>query len=125
MCNYIEFLKEMFAEFGDIRARKMFGGHGIYHNDLMIGLVADDMLYLKVDAVTVSKFRHRGMSQFMYQKGQKMPWKTRQKCGNGRPWRMRLRFGRETESRAGQHEYHCLPARYRACCACQPDGLSY
>ncbi len=27
MCNYIEFLKEMFAEFGDIRARKMFGGH--------------------------------------------------------------------------------------------------
>jgi len=72
MSDYIEFLKEMFAEFGDIRARKMFGGHGIYHNDLMIGLVADDMLYLKVDAVSVRQFNDRGLTQFMYQKGQKM-----------------------------------------------------
>ncbi|HBN14895.1 MAG: transcriptional regulator [Gammaproteobacteria bacterium] len=72
MSDYIEFLKEMFAEFGDIRARKMFGGHGIYHNDLMIGLVADDMLYLKVDAVSVRQFNDRCLTQFMYQKGQKM-----------------------------------------------------
>ncbi len=72
MNEYVEFLKEIFSEFGEIRSRKMFGGHGIYHNNLMIGLVADDTLYLKVDSKSVSQFEEHGLSQFMYPKGQKM-----------------------------------------------------
>ena len=70
--EFIEYLEEAFAEFGEIRARKMFGGYGLYHDDVMIGLVAEDTLYLKVDSETVSCFEERGLSQFMYPKGQKM-----------------------------------------------------
>lgn len=70
--EYIEYLKETFFEFGENRARKMFGGYGIYHDDVMIGLVAGDMLYLKVDSESVSCFEERGLSQFMYPKGQRM-----------------------------------------------------
>jgi len=34
---------------GAVRARAMFGGHGVYLDDLMFALVARDVLYLKVD----------------------------------------------------------------------------
>lgn len=72
MSEYIEYLQEVFSEFGKVRAKRMFGGHGIYHDDVMIGLVADDTLYLKVDSKSVAKFEEHGLAQFMYPKGQKM-----------------------------------------------------
>lgn len=34
---------------GEIRSRRMFGGHGIYRDDLMFAIVADDVLYLKAE----------------------------------------------------------------------------
>ena len=32
------------------RSRRMFGGHGLYVDDLFVGLIAFERLYLKVDA---------------------------------------------------------------------------
>jgi DNA transformation protein len=72
MSEFVEYLKEMFREFGSVNARKMFGGHGIYFDGVMIGLVPDDTLYLKVDAESVPKFTECGLSQFEYPKGDKM-----------------------------------------------------
>jgi len=72
MSEYIEYLKEVFSEFGEIHSRKMFGGHGIYYDQVMIGLVADETLYLKVDSESVGQFEAQGLSQFMYPKGQKL-----------------------------------------------------
>jgi len=54
MSEFVEYLNEVFADFGVIRYRKMFGGYGIYHNDLMFGLVADDQLYLKTDIENIA-----------------------------------------------------------------------
>jgi len=45
--EFVVYLKEVFEQLGPIRARKMFGGYGIYHDGVMFGLVADDTLYLK------------------------------------------------------------------------------
>jgi DNA transformation protein len=66
MSEFVEYLQEVFERFGPIRARRMFGGWGIYHNDLMFGLVADDVLYLKADEESVQSFRDRGLGQFQY-----------------------------------------------------------
>lgn len=41
MNEFVEYLKEVFREFGPVSARRMFGGHGIFFDGLMIGLVAD------------------------------------------------------------------------------------
>lgn len=71
MSELIEHLKEVFEQFGTIRARRMFGGYGIYHNDLMFGLVADDVLYLKADAKSAKRFTDKGLSQFQYLKAGK------------------------------------------------------
>ena len=56
MSDFIEFLEEVFADFGPITTRRMFGAHGIYHDGLMFGLLAQGRLYLKTDAVNLPAF---------------------------------------------------------------------
>lgn len=68
MTEFVDYLHEVFAQFGSIRTRKMFGGYGLYHNDLMFGLVADDELYFKTDQQSVERFEERGLCAFEYQK---------------------------------------------------------
>jgi DNA transformation protein len=71
MSEFIEFLTEVFLDFGPISARKMFGGYGIYHEGLMFGLVEQDSLYLKADQTTRAHFEARGLSRFSYGRGDK------------------------------------------------------
>jgi DNA transformation protein len=72
--DFIEYLKELFAGFGDISARAMFGGHGLYHDGVIIGIVIDDAVYLKVDAQTREVFEAAGCAPFIYDmKGKPLP----------------------------------------------------
>lgn len=48
----------------DIHARAMFGGVGIYAGDLFFALIANDVLYFKVDAETRPKYAALGMQPF-------------------------------------------------------------
>lgn len=65
--EFVEQLAEIFAAFGSIQAKPMFGGHGIYHDDLMFALVADDVLYLKADRHSEPVFSALGLPRFEYQ----------------------------------------------------------
>ncbi len=66
--EFVEFLHEVFHCFGSLRSRPMFGGYGIYHQEVMIGLVASDVLYLKTDAQTAARFAEAGCRPFEYTK---------------------------------------------------------
>ena len=68
MSEYVEYLKEVFHEFGPIQPRRMFGGYGIFHKGLMFALVADDTLYLKADETIFQHFIERELEQFSYEK---------------------------------------------------------
>jgi DNA transformation protein and related proteins len=70
--EYVEYLQEVFELFGPIRARRMFGGYGIFYEGLMFGLVQDEMLYLKADGENARYFEARGLGQFEYDKGGKV-----------------------------------------------------
>ena len=48
---FVKSLLDMLSDFGNVRSRAMFGGHGIYHEGVMIGLIASGVFYLKVDDV--------------------------------------------------------------------------
>jgi DNA transformation protein and related proteins len=72
MSEFVEYLKEVFHEFGTVTSRRMFGGHGIFYDGVMIGLVASDTLYMKADSMSAPKFQQLGLSQFKYPKGEKM-----------------------------------------------------
>ena len=71
MSEFTDYLQEVFARFGAVHARKMFGGYGLYHDGVMFGLVADDTLYLKADASTREHFLSRGLGAFEYEKNGK------------------------------------------------------
>ncbi|MGO4704151.1 TfoX/Sxy family protein [Microvirga sp. 2MCAF38] len=61
-----EDIRDIFSGFGPVRIRKMFGGQGIYRDDLMFALEADGELYLKVDSDTETMFRDLGSRPFGY-----------------------------------------------------------
>jgi DNA transformation protein len=62
--DFLEYLYDQFYLLGPITVRKMFGGAGIYHAQKIFGLVADDILYLKVDDANRDRFLQAGSSPF-------------------------------------------------------------
>lgn len=73
--DFAEYVVELLSPLGAVTARRMFGGFGIYCSGVMFGLIADDTLYLKVDATNQSDFEAVGMDPFTY-------------TGKGKPVRM-------------------------------------
>jgi DNA transformation protein len=47
--SFAEFLREQLAPLGSVTMRRMFGKTGVFCDGLMLGLVADDALYFRVD----------------------------------------------------------------------------
>lgn len=59
---------------GRLKARAMFGGHGLYLDGRMCAIVFSEALYLKTDAVNRAEFIERGLAPFVYlMKGKPMP----------------------------------------------------
>lgn len=55
------------TDMGSIQQRKMFGGSGLFHQNLMFAIAVNDQLYFKVDAETRQVFEARGLERFSYQ----------------------------------------------------------
>lgn len=66
--EYREFARELFGAFGDVRIRSMFGGAGVFRNDLMFGLIIDEQIYLKADAVNRPDFDAAGLGPFVFER---------------------------------------------------------
>ena len=68
---FIAHVLELMRGAGAADARRMFGGHGIYVDGLIVGLVVDDSLYLKTDDETRAGFEERGLAPFAYASARK------------------------------------------------------
>lgn len=68
----VEHSLELLSALGPVRARRMFGGWGLYADDVMVGLIAAERLYLKVDSDTRGRFEQAGCEPFVYT-GQSKP----------------------------------------------------
>jgi DNA transformation protein len=62
--EFLTLVSELLSTLGTVRARSMFGGHGLYVNDLFCAIVMDDVLYFKVDAHTRGRFEAAGCAPF-------------------------------------------------------------
>jgi DNA transformation protein len=70
--DFLEYLNELFSDFGPITTRAMFGGHGVYYEGRIIGIVIDDALYFKADDETRPAFEAAGCAPFVYDAGGKV-----------------------------------------------------
>jgi DNA transformation protein len=64
--GFVEHVLELLAPVGDVRARAMFGGHGIYLDETIFAIVVEDRLYFKTDDVTRAGYEKLGSSPFTY-----------------------------------------------------------
>jgi DNA transformation protein len=63
---FVSHCLELLAPLGAVRARRMFGGHGLYVADVFVALIADDRLYMKVDEQSRAAFERAGCEPFAY-----------------------------------------------------------
>ncbi len=61
-----DFIVELFAPFGSVTVRRLFGGAGLFAEGLMFGLVFDGAIFLKVDDASIPDFEREGSVPFVY-----------------------------------------------------------
>ena len=62
--SFRAFVLDQLEELGDVTPRSMFGGVGLYHCGLFFGIIARDVLYLKVDATNRTDYVRAGTKPF-------------------------------------------------------------
>jgi DNA transformation protein and related proteins len=66
MDAFTELCIEMLSPLGRVRVRRMFGGQGLYVDDLFMAIVDDGQLFLKTDEVTRERFDAAGCLPFTF-----------------------------------------------------------
>lgn len=62
--SFRAFVLDQLSEVGDVTARSMFGGVGLYHRDVFFGILARDVLYLKIDDDNRGEYQRAGSAPF-------------------------------------------------------------
>ena len=62
--EYLTYVIDQLECLGPVQPRRMFGGAGLYFEDLFFALIADDVLYFKVDDSNRSDYEEEGMEAF-------------------------------------------------------------
>ena len=62
--EYLGHVLDQLHSLGPVRAKRMFGGAGLYLDGRMFGLIADDILYLKVDDSNRMDYESAGTEPF-------------------------------------------------------------
>ena len=62
--DVIDYVCDSLRDFGHVESKKMFGGAGLYHKNIFFGLMADDILYFKVDETNRSDYTDAGSGPF-------------------------------------------------------------
>lgn len=67
MSDFIPFVQELLQGLGPVSARRMFGGHGLYHEGLMFAIVMNQRLYLKADDQNRPEFEALRLTPFTFE----------------------------------------------------------
>lgn len=66
--EFATYIVDLMQSIGPVSVKAMFGGYGIFLKGIMFGLIADNVLYLKVDQETENEFINMGLQPFTYNK---------------------------------------------------------
>ena len=69
--EYAEHILDLLEPLGTISIKRMFGGGGVYWGASMFALIADEVLYFKVDDESMDDFKAAGSEPFTYMKKDK------------------------------------------------------
>ena len=71
--SFKEFVLDQLGALPELRAKAMFGAHGLYAGDKFFGILDEGRLFFKTDAGSAADYTARGMGAFTYEmKGKTM-----------------------------------------------------
>jgi DNA transformation protein len=62
--SFRDFVLEQLAGLGDLRCKRMFGGHGLYTGGIFFGILFDGRLYFRTHPDTLADFLARNAPVF-------------------------------------------------------------
>ena len=62
--SFKDFILDQLRDLDNLDARRMFGGFGLYQDEIFFGIVHKDRLFFKIDDSTVGEYRKRKMKPF-------------------------------------------------------------
>lgn len=65
--SFKAFVLDQLSALSELRAKAMFGGHGIYSGDHFFGILDEGRVFFKVDDTTRASYEALGMSPFTYE----------------------------------------------------------
>ncbi len=65
--SFKEFVLDQLGVLPEVRARAMFGAHGLYCGDHFFGILDEGRLFFKTDAQSQADYVARGMEPFTYE----------------------------------------------------------
>lgn len=65
--SFKEFVLDQLRALPDVRARAMFGAHGLYCGESFFAILDEGRLFFKTDAVSQADYTARGMGPFTYE----------------------------------------------------------
>ncbi len=66
MNGFQAFVEDLFAGFGPVRFKRMFGVAAVYAGDLIIGLIDDETIYLQADEAMRVDMEAEGSVRWVY-----------------------------------------------------------
>lgn len=70
--TFKEFVLDQLRAVPELRAKAMFGGHGLYSGAHFFAILAEGRLFFKVDAAGRAAYAERGMKPFTYGRAKKV-----------------------------------------------------
>ena len=64
---FVSHCTELLAPLGSVRVRRMFGGWGLYVDEVFLALIAFERLYLKTNADTQARFEQAQCEPFVFE----------------------------------------------------------
>ena len=61
---FLDLILEKLSNLGTVSGKSMFGGFGVFHDGVMFGLIANDVLYLKADDSNREDYTKRNSPQY-------------------------------------------------------------
>ena len=65
--SFKDFVLDQLSALPDLRARAMFGAHGIYCGEHFFGILDEGRLFFKTDQKSQTEYTARGMAAFSYE----------------------------------------------------------
>jgi len=65
--SFKEFVLDQLSALPDVRAKAMFGAHGLYSDNKFFGILDEGRVFFKTDVQSKADYLARGMDPFAYQ----------------------------------------------------------